>query len=111
MNRTCGECGIEVCQGGQWSGNCVADHMACDTGTLCLPEQSQGQLACQAACSTEGHRLPAWDDEEVPDLVKVDQQWDSIDNCPQEDEYSTCYCLINLATGSPDVVCEPCDWL
>jgi hypothetical protein len=107
--RPCGECGFETCQGSQWSGVCVADNSACDPGTLCLPEQTDAQVSCQAACSTDGFQMPAWD-EEIPDVIGIGEEWDAIDNCPQEDEYRTCYCILDNGSGEPTVECTPCDW-
>lgn len=106
--RPCDECGIEVCLGGQWSGTCVADHDGCGAGSFCFPEQAQGPFICQEGCDTTGFQLSP-DDYIIPDFVSVGEEWESIDNCPEEDEFRICACVLNVSS-EPTVVCGPCDW-
>lgn len=127
LSRTCGECGSESCIAGTWSGECVADDRACDTGTLCLPDAWQGgSLQCQAACSTEGHQTP-YDPSgtglntggdagsidhvpmpggPIPEVVSIGVTWSSLDGCESEGGFKSCTCSYNPSSNTPEVDCE-----
>jgi hypothetical protein len=105
-SRSCGDCGIEYCQAGSWSGDCREKSDNCGWGSTCFPDGSE--YDCKAACSTEGYRTPRPDSSAIPDIKVFNAPWESIDNCLNEDEYKTCRCEVNFITGEPEVKCDAC---